>query len=87
MNMKNKYLKMCGYKLPMNLQRFAEGDGAGADGSNGDGDGEEGGALSFDDFLKEEQSGRVRPKSTESSEHCSRKCAGKMAHHDRRQSV
>lgn len=52
--MKNKYLKMCGYKLPMNLQHFAEGDDAGADGGNGGGDDEEGGALSFDDFLKEE---------------------------------
>lgn len=48
---------MC--KVPMNLQLFAEGDDAGADGGNGGGSNEKGGSegngpLSFDDFLKGE---------------------------------
>lgn len=53
--MKNKFLK-CNFKVPMNLQLFAEGgDGAGAEGGNGGGTGgtaQE--TLSFDDFLKTE---------------------------------
>lgn len=55
--MRNKVFKaMC--KVPMNLQLFAEGDGAGAGEGNGGGSGEgtggEGGdnTPSFDDFLK-----------------------------------
>lgn len=58
--MRKKYF-MCNCKLPMDLQIFAEGDGAGAEGGNGGGAGEDetggtdpgaGGAMSFDDFLK-----------------------------------
>lgn len=58
--MRKKYF-MCNCKLPMDLQIFAEGDGAGAEGGNGGGAGEgetggtdpgAGGAMSFDDFLK-----------------------------------
>lgn len=59
--MRNRVVKAF-FKVPMNLQLFAEGgDGAGADGGNGGGSGEgaggEGGAggdtpPSFDDFLK-----------------------------------
>lgn len=37
-------------KLPMNLQFFAEGDGAGSEEGDGSGSGTE--AMSFDDFLK-----------------------------------
>lgn len=58
--MRKKYF-MCNCKLPMDLQIFAEGDGAGAEGGNGGGAGGDGtggtdpgagGAMSFDDFLK-----------------------------------
>lgn len=51
--MKNKYFRCC-CKVPMKLQIFAEGDGAGAEGGNGGGTGAEGGdkPQSFDDFLK-----------------------------------
>ncbi len=59
--MRKNYFK-CNGKLPMNLQFFAEGDGAGADGSNGGGAGGAGAAggegdngsqpMSFDEFLR-----------------------------------
>lgn len=54
-NMKNKYLR-CNFRVPMNLQLFAEGgDGAGADDGNGGGSGGTGQEpMSFDDFLKGE---------------------------------
>ena len=59
--MRKNYFK-CNGKLPMNLQFFAEGDGAGADGSTGGGAGGAGAAggegdngsqpMSFDEFLR-----------------------------------
>ena len=66
--MKNKVftaLTKCRYRIPMNLQYFADGDGAGADngddgngGGSGTGDAGEGSSgnkpQSFDDFLKGE---------------------------------
>lgn len=55
--MKNKFL--CNCRIPMNIQFFAEGDDAGAEGGNGGGTGGEedkGGehSPSFDEFLKGE---------------------------------
>lgn len=60
--MRKKYLfGRCRCKLPMELQKFAEGDGSGADDGNGSGSGSEGDDASggdepptFDDFLKGE---------------------------------
>lgn len=51
---KKEFVRNC--KLPMRLQLFAEGDGAGAEGGNGGGAGGESGQepQSFDDFLKRE---------------------------------
>ena len=58
--MKNRFF-MCNCKVPMRLQIFAEGDGAGAGddgngggagGDNGSGEGGEDTPPSFDDFLK-----------------------------------
>lgn len=53
--MKNRFFR-CSFKIPMNLQLFAEGgDGAGAEGGNCGGTGGEGQEpISFDDFLKGE---------------------------------
>lgn len=55
--MRKKFMHNC--KIPMRLQFFAEGDGAGVEGGNGGGSGSEGNAgtdtpMSFDDFLKGE---------------------------------
>ena len=50
-----KYKNMKKFRIPMNLQFFAEGDGDGSDGSGADGEGEGEGEtkpMSFDDFLK-----------------------------------
>lgn len=65
--MKNRFV-LCNFRIPMNLQIFAEGDGAGADDGNGggsegdagdgagaEGAGSEGTQLpAFDDYLKSE---------------------------------